>query len=99
VRVGNLSPRQEGVWAGRIAPRTLKLATYRGYWPTLLPVHVYGRRNWSLSRSGPFRRDKLLALLGIESRLVVPTARILFAIPTEVSGFLEGAETVDVQLW
>jgi len=29
VRVVNLAPRQEGVWAGRIAPRT----TYRSDWP------------------------------------------------------------------
>jgi len=37
VRVVNLAPRQEGVWAGRIARRTLKLATYRGDWPTGWP--------------------------------------------------------------
>ena len=34
VRVVNLAPRQEGVWAGCTAPR----ATYRGDWPTALPA-------------------------------------------------------------
>jgi hypothetical protein len=40
VRVVNLAPRQEGVWAGRMAPR----ATYRGDWPTALPAALCQRR-------------------------------------------------------
>jgi len=98
VRVVNLAPRQEGVWAGRIVSWTLKLATYRSDWPTALPAALYQRKllgarlweaDWPLKRSGPFRRDKLFALLGTEPRLVGPTARIMCAVPTELSGSLK----------
>lgn len=51
VRVVNLAPRQEGVWACRLAPRTPKLATYRSDWSTALPAalcqrNLLGARLW-----------------------------------------------------
>jgi hypothetical protein len=44
VRVVNLAPRQQGVWAGRIVSWTLKLATDRSDWPTALSATLYQRK-------------------------------------------------------
>jgi len=90
VRVVNLAPRQEGVclavWLrGQRVEVNGQLHCPPLYAREGPPMHVYGRRNWPLRRSGPFRRDILLALLGIEPRLVGPTARIMCAVPTELS--------------
>jgi hypothetical protein len=88
-RVVNLALCQGGVWAGRTAPVTGQLPCLPLCAGEGSLVHVYGRRNWALRRSGPFKRDKLLALLGIEPQLVDPTARIMCAVPTELSESLQ----------
>lgn len=112
MRVVNLALRQEGVWAGRIAPRTLKLATYRGDWPagrpTALPAalcqrKLLGARLWETEWArGAVRTLQKGQITGPPGNLA-PIGRSHsthhVCCTDSVVRALEGAETVDVLLW